>query len=94
MVPARVILHVDLDAFFVAVEQARDPALRGKPVIVGGDPDGRGVVATASYEARVYGISSGGPPKADRPQRAWMTGPQPVRSRNASSSPIGSTRGE
>ncbi|MPZ48942.1 MAG: DNA polymerase IV [Dehalococcoidia bacterium] len=56
---ARSILHIDLDAFFVAVEQARRPELRGLPVIVGGDPDGRGVVATASYEARRFGVYSG-----------------------------------
>ena len=54
----RKIIHVDMDAFFAAVEQRDYPELRGQPVIVGGDPAGRGVVATCSYEARRFGIHS------------------------------------
>jgi DNA polymerase-4 len=50
--------HLDLDAFFAAVEELENPELRSKPLVVGGDPHGRGVVATANYVARKYGIHS------------------------------------
>ncbi len=58
---ARKILHIDMDAFFAAVEQMDNPLYRGKPVIVGADPRGRGVVSTCSYEARKFGVRSAMP---------------------------------
>jgi nucleotidyltransferase/DNA polymerase involved in DNA repair len=53
-----IVAHLDLDAFFAAVEELEQPELRTRPLVVGGDPHGRGVVATANYEARRYGIRS------------------------------------
>jgi DNA polymerase IV len=75
-VATRSIVHVDMDAFYAAVEQLDDPAYKGKPVIVGADPKGgmgRGVVAACSYEARKLGIRSALPIS-----RAWKLCPQGV----------------
>jgi DNA polymerase IV len=72
----RTILHVDMDAFFAAVEQRDNPAYRGKPVIVGADPrngKGRGIVATCSYEARKFGVHSAQPIS-----EAWRLCPQGI----------------
>ncbi|MBA3815444.1 MAG: DNA polymerase IV [Parachlamydiaceae bacterium] len=58
---ARCVFHIDMDAFFASIEISRNPFLKGKPVIVGGRPDQRGVVSTCSYEARSFGVRSAMP---------------------------------
>ncbi len=73
LIMKKVVLHIDMDAFYAAVEQRDNPSLRGRPVIVGSPPDRRGVVATCSYEARIFGVRSAMPSR-----EAYQRCPQAV----------------